>query len=394
MKSFANFFQEAVETLASTEAKNRGLTGNGHGDWYDQQGNFVAKTVKGRLKFFGKGDTLSKDGIPGEELKRSKGNQKANQVQQQPEEEETGAGLVIVLGRFNPPSKNHEALLKAGFARANRSKSEFRIYPSRISDSLANPLNPTSKIEYMQELYPRYADYIVDNEDARTIFDVLASVYEDGYRDIGIVVGQERLGEFQGLVHKMEGQQYEFDNLEVISAGIKDPDSEIEDAGSSSLMRASVAMNDYNKFRAGLPAGTPSDTGRRLFGALKKTMKVSEETEAWRIAPELDEEGLRWNYKNNGLYEVGSLDENLNTGLVGEIIRKGTNYIICVTEEGVMFKSWLRDVREVYEIGTDEYRNYVMSMTPGEKVHTLGNPVVPNSYPTPKKKSINNKRKK
>ena len=46
MKSFANFFQEAVETLASTEAKNLGLTGNGHGDWYDQQGNFVAKTVK------------------------------------------------------------------------------------------------------------------------------------------------------------------------------------------------------------------------------------------------------------------------------------------------------------------------------------------------------------
>ena len=168
-----------------------------------------------KTEVFGKGDTLSKDGIPGEELKGSKGNQKANKVQQQPEEEETGAGLVIVLGRFNPPSKNHEALLKAGYSIANRSKSEFRIYPSRITDSLANPLNPTSKIEYMQELYPRYADYIVDNEDARTIFDVLASVYEDGYRDIGIVVGQERLGEFQGLVHKMEGQQYEFDNLKL-----------------------------------------------------------------------------------------------------------------------------------------------------------------------------------
>jgi len=71
MKTFARFFNEAVETQASTEAKNRGLVGNGHGDWYDKQGNFVAKTVKGKLKFFGQGDTASQDGIPGEEVKNT-----------------------------------------------------------------------------------------------------------------------------------------------------------------------------------------------------------------------------------------------------------------------------------------------------------------------------------
>lgn len=393
MKSFANFFQEAVETLASTEAKNRGLVGNGHGDWYDQQGNFVAKTVNGRLKFFGKGDTYSKDGIPGEELKKNVGKKKPIQVQPEPEEEEGGASLVIVIGRFNPPSKNHESLLKAGFSIANRSGSEFRIYPSRITDSLTNPLNPTSKIEYMQELYPKYADYIVDNEEARTIFDVLSSVYEDGYNNVSIVVGQERLGEIQSLSHKMDGQQYQFDNLEVVSAGVKDPDSEVEDAGSSALMRASVAMDDFTKFKAGLPLSSSSDVGRRLFSALKKSMKVSEETEAWKIAPELDDDGLRWNYKQNGLYDVGSLVENLNTGLVGEVIRKGTNYIICVTEDGVMFKSWLKDVREVHEIGTSEYREYVQKLTPGEKVQDFKEPYVPNTYPS-KKKTINNKRKK
>ena len=62
------FFQKAVETLASTEAKNRGLQGNGHGDWYDAKGNFVAKTVGGKLKYFGAGDTKSVDGKPGEEV--------------------------------------------------------------------------------------------------------------------------------------------------------------------------------------------------------------------------------------------------------------------------------------------------------------------------------------
>jgi len=72
MKTFAQFIKEAVETLASTEAKNRGLVGNGHGDWYDKQGNFVAKTVNGKLKYYGQGDTASKDGLPGEEVKINK----------------------------------------------------------------------------------------------------------------------------------------------------------------------------------------------------------------------------------------------------------------------------------------------------------------------------------
>ena len=28
----------------------------------------------------------------------------------------------------------------------------------------------------------------------------------------------------------------------------------------------------------------------------------------------------------------------------GEIIRSGANHLICVTEDGIMFKSWIKDV--------------------------------------------------
>ena len=391
MKSFANFFKEAVETLASTEAKNRGLVGNGHGDWYDKQGNFVAKTVNGKLKFFGQGDTYSNDGIPGEELKRKSDNQTDNRnaAPAETEEEPQANGVVISLGRFNPPSKNHESLLRAGFSEANRRGYEYRVYPSRIQDSLTNPLNPTAKIEYMRSMFSKYADYIVDSEDSRTIFDVLESLYGDGYTDVVVVVGQEKLGEFQSIVHKGDGERYQFNNIEVISSGAKDPDSEIEDPGSAALMRASAAVNDFDKFQAGLPTGMNLGQKQKLFNSIKKSMEVSEETEAWRIAPELDENGLRWNYKNNGLYEVGSLVENLNTGLVGEVIRRGANYLICVTEEGVMFKSWLRDVIEVHEIGTSEYLHHAQSVTPGEVVRNFSEFV-----PQTNKKTINKRRKK
>ena len=55
VKSFGQFLIEAVKTAASTEAKMKGLKGDGHGGWYDAKGKFVAKTVNGKLQFTGGG---------------------------------------------------------------------------------------------------------------------------------------------------------------------------------------------------------------------------------------------------------------------------------------------------------------------------------------------------
>ena len=49
MKSFNQFITEVV-TQASTQAQKLGLKGDGHGDWYDKEGNLVAKTVNKSLK--------------------------------------------------------------------------------------------------------------------------------------------------------------------------------------------------------------------------------------------------------------------------------------------------------------------------------------------------------
>jgi hypothetical protein len=393
MKTFAKFFNEAVETQASTEAKNRGLVGNGHGDWYDKQGNFVAKTVKGKLKFFGQGDTISQDGIPGEEIKKEPKKQQAT-IAPEKEEQPQVNGVAIVVGRFNPPSKNHEALLKVGMSQAKRRGFEYRIYPSRIQDYMTNPLNPSTKIAYMQALFPDYAEYIVDDEEAKTVFNILESVYGSGYTDVIIVVGQDRLGEFQSLIHKGDGQNYQFNSIEVIPSGVKDPDSEVETPGSSALMRAAAAVNDYDKFIMGLPSSVNENDAAALFDDVKKSLKVTEDTEVWKIEPLLDYDALRWNYKNDGLYEVDTLVENLNTGLVGKIIRRGANYLICVTESGVMFKSWLKDVREVFEIGTTEYLQHAQEMTPGQPVLSFTDILVKRTIPQFRPKILNTSRKK
>jgi len=394
MKTFAQFIKEAIQTLASTEAKNKGLVGDGHGDYYDKQGKLVAKTVNGKLKYFGQGgaDTQQTTASQQQTIPQQQTSpQQQTQVAQDQQQEQQPNGVVILLGRFNPPSKNHEALLRAGYSQATRRGYEYRIYPSRIQDGSSDPLNPQLKISYMKSMFSKYADYIVDSDEIRTIFDVLGSVYNDGYTDVVIVVGQDRLGEFQSLAHKGEGQDYQFNSIEVVSSGIKDPDSDIEGAGSSAMMRTAAAMGDYEKFSTGLPPSMRISEKQEMFNTVMKSMKVSEDTELWKIAPELDFNGLRWEYKNNGLFDVGCLVENLNTGLVGRILRRGANHLICVTNEGVMFKSWLKDLREVQEIGTCSYRAHAQSMTPGQPVVSYTDVEI---KPTIPKKNINTSRKK
>jgi hypothetical protein len=394
MKTFAQFIKEAIETLASTEAKNRGLVSDGHGDYYDNQGNLVAKTIGGKLKYFGRGNKSPKDiEVSPQENKKSQtiSPTSTQVVKDEEQQQEKIKGIVILLGRFNPPSKNHEALLKSGYNQATRRGFEYRIYPSRIQDGSLNPLNPSLKISYMKSMFSKYEDYIVDSDEIRTIFDALSSVYNDGFTDVIIVVGQDRLGEFQSLAHKGEGQNYQFNNIEVISSGVKDPDSDVESAGSSAMMRTAAAVGDYERFATGLPVSMKIGEKQEMFNTVMKSIKVTEDTELWKIAPELDVNGLRQNYKNNGLFKVGSLVENQNTGLQGRILRRGSNHLICVTKEGIMFKSWLKDVREVYEIGTCEYRAHAQEMTPGQPVTSYTDILI---KPTMMKKNINISRKK
>ena len=400
MKNFSNFLTEARETSASAEAKRLGLSGDGHGGWYDKNGEFVAKTVKGKLQFFGSDNTPGQKDAPGPDTPTGQAQAAAQapqvdpqakqkevppeQTQQQvppeeelPPEEEAPAerpvpeapGVVVVFGRFNPPTIGHQKLLDKAAKVATSKGYELRVYPSRSQDKKKNPLTPDMKISYMRQMFPDYADSIIDDKKSKTIFNVLTGSYGEGHDNVIIMVGADRLGEFQGLAHKYNGELYNFNELEVVSAGDRDPDSDDVTGMSASKLRLAAAEGDFVKFAKGVPSTLGNMEKLELFNVLRRSMNISEDTEIWEVAPKLDEEALRDAYLVDRMYEVGNIVENMNTGLIGEVLRRGTNYVICVTEDGVMFKSWLKDlVENPHEVGTDEYREYVQSLTPGQEV--------------------------
>lgn len=384
MKSFREFITEARGGKASEQAQRSGLVSDGHGGWLNRQGLLVAKTQKDRLVFI-KPETPDKSvpETPQNVARRPQPNagvrpkkplelpkpKKQKQEEPPPETEKT-KGITVVFGKFNPPTAGHLKLLKK--ARQVSGDTELRIYPSRTQND-QNPLEAKNKIRYMRIAFPEFADEIMNDQSMTTIFDVLQLLNQEGYKKVRIVVGAQRESEFERLSNQYNGQLYEYEEIEVVPAAIKDPDSDASDAQSSGALRKAAAKNDYFKFKAGLPTKMPEKEKRNLFNAVQNYYKMSSVQETWKVAPELDYKNLRESYYKGEIFNVGDLVESQTTGVVGKIKRRGTNYVICVNEGlNFMFKPWIQDITEwtdncgttekEKEVGRPERVKYLMRL--------------------------------
>ena len=405
MKTFLQFISE---NTATQQATRLGLEGDGHGGWY-KDGEFVAKTEKGRLKFYNKRQSVGgKDPKQSEKEKNlsspnttappeEQQQQQQAAAEQEPQQQEvqspdlaagpppvpkTKGTLTLAFGRFNPPHAGHQQLMDIAAQSAEAEESDYIIVPSRSQDPKKNPLDADTKVSVMRQMFPQHSERIVNDGANRTIFDVLKKAHNDGYTNVRIVAGQDRVKEFDKLSQNYNGQLYQFDNMEVVSSGDRDPDAEGMEGLSSSRMRLAAAEGDFKTFRAGLPEGIPRKSAMELFDTVRQSMNVKDMKEfwnIWEIAPKYDLENLRESYVAKKIFNIGDRVENLNTGMIGRIIRRGANHLICVAENNIMFKSWVKDLREAIVnattpsgvpsdqrlIGTDAHRKYVETMVPG-----------------------------
>ena len=395
MKSFFRFITEARSTPVSEKAKKLGLVSDGSGGWKDRAGKTVARTVGGELKFTDRGtSSVQSDGgqQPAVQQRQEVPQQKRASTEEPTErrsgadEEEggdgkkTGENATLVFGRFNPPTVGHKKLLDAALQISG--DGDLRIYPSRSVDPKKNPLETDQKTELMKKMFPDHSDNIINDDSIKTIFDALKLANNDGFSNVKIVVGSDRVAEFDNLAQKYNGKLYDFEEIETISAGERDEESEGVSGMSASKMRKAATENDFESFRKGIPDTLDDTAAKQMMNTVRKAMQVQTESwSLWEIAPKFDWKNLRENYVSGKIFKINQLVESLNTGLVGKIVRRGTNYLICVTEDNVMFKSWIRDLREYTEVkmdrkmrvkgkpntlyGTTGYFKNAVAMTPG-----------------------------
>ena len=269
--------------------------------------------------------------------------------------------IAFTFGRFNPPTIGHEKLInKVASVGAN----EYIIVPSGSFDSKKNPLKVDDKVRIMKSMFPRHAGKIKQIPGARTAIEVINKLNGKA-NEVTMVVGSDRVREFETLLKKYNGVKargtdYEFDKINVVSAGERDPDAEGATGMSASKMRDAAAKDDFKSFQRGLP--TSFRDKQKLFGLVRKGMNIQANYTSHGVGTMKPmaaiENFTQWQirdlYIREQLFKKDDLVEDQRQDVSGKVIRRGTNYIVLEDNNSNLHKCWIWDC--LPKVSIDEVR--------------------------------------
>ena len=201
--------------------------------------------------------------------------------------EKRGDTVIFTFGRFNPPTVGHEKLITAVQSVAKSKGGDFFVYPSHSQDPKKNPLSQPQKIKYMKKMFPKYKRNIIAST-GKTALAIASELYSKGYTNLVMVVGSDRVQEFQKILDRYNGEDkahgfYDYDKIEVVSAAERDPDAEGVEGMSASKMRAAAVAGDFKSFRMGTPKTLSDADTKKMFNDIRKGMQL-----------EVFKEGKKW----------------------------------------------------------------------------------------------------
>ena len=287
--------------------------------------------------------------------------------------------VYFTFGRMNPPTIGHEKLLNKLAANA-RSSFPYRVYLSQSQDKNKNPLDYKSKVKFARKMFPKHARSIMIDPKIKTPFDAMTKLYDEGFRKVVMVVGSDRVNEFELRLKKYNGKKgghgfYNFKDIYVISAGERDPDADGATGMSASKMRAAAQDDDFSLFAQGLPKAISNADAKSIYNGVRKGMGLKEQKEFKNHVQLESVSDLREAYVTNGLYSEGEEVVIKDKGIIGKINYLGANYLI-VESKGEKRRVWLDGVEKVnpnneemkYDFGTPESTRILKKQTPGEAV--------------------------
>jgi hypothetical protein len=284
--------------------------------------------------------------------------------------------VYFTFGRMNPPTVGHGKLLDVLAQKAGRNP--YRVYASQSQDKNKNPLHYKEKVKYVRKMFPKHARSIMINNKVKTAIDALVTLYDEGFVNATMVVGSDRVREFDILLNKYNGKTarhgfYNFKKINVLSAGERDPDAEGVEGMSASKQRDSAKQDDFITFSQGLPKSMSNADAKRIFNSVRKGMGLKEQNEFKRHIQFESVSETREKFVAGELFSIGEQVIIKKTDEVGTISVLGSNYVIVETAERKT-RQWLEAVEKVehcglteYEWGTDASTGHAKKMTPGQE---------------------------
>ena len=204
--------------------------------------------------------------------------------------ENKNSTIVAAFGRFNVPTIGHGLLAKKVVDTAKSVKADHIVYASRTQDAKKNPLDVDTKVKYLKKMFPGI-NFKAANEDVRTFIEMAAKLSAEGYKNLVMIAGSDRIEEYQKLLDKYNGKDFKFNSIKVVSAGERDPDADGAAGMSGTKMREAAIKNDFKAFRSGIPKTLSDKETKELMDKVRKIM-IKEEFNIDEAFAEILTEGV------------------------------------------------------------------------------------------------------
>ena len=258
--------------------------------------------------------------------------------------------VFFTFGRMNPPTVGHGKVMDALSTKSG--KSDYKVFVSQSQDPKKNPLSYSDKIKHTRKMFPKHARNIIADKSVKTAINAMVALYDQGYKTVTMVVGEDRITEFDVLLKKYNGTKgrhgfYNFKNINIVSAGKRDPDASGVEGMSASKQRENAAKNDFVTFAQGVPKSMSDKDTRRLFNDVRKGMGLSEALEFRNHLELKPVSETREQYVAGSLFEVGDTVVIKESDEVSTVFVLGANYVIVETSDGKRMRKWLDAVELV-----------------------------------------------
>lgn len=188
--------------------------------------------------------------------------------------ESSPSKVVFTFMRANPPTLGHRMVVDK--VKQVAGNDDYWVFLSHSQDVKKNPLTWNQKVSFVKHIMKPHAAHVVTDANVKTPLQAANWLYDQGYKDITLVVGSDRVQAMTDLLNGWNSDAIRTKDgrdavqLQVISAGERDPDAEGLAGISGTKAREAVKQMDFTAFQAA--TGVQGDLAAKLFDAVKSGM--------------------------------------------------------------------------------------------------------------------------
>jgi len=191
--------------------------------------------------------------------------------------EDDRSTAVVAFGRFNPPTIGHQKLIEKVQSMARQVNGKGYLFLTHTQNNKKDPLTFQEKQAYITSQV-NDPNLQIGSADVKTIIQALQKIEAQGRTRVIMVAGDDRVMEFQKFLNQYNGNPdkqgnipYKFDDVQVVSAGQRDPDADDIAGVSASKARELALKGQEHEFSKIVMGG---DAGKVLYDKIQDALGV------------------------------------------------------------------------------------------------------------------------